>query len=966
MPAIAENDYISQINQNGSGLNIPQIVGAIVDAEITPTKTPVLKDQEKVVAAISGLAILKESAELTQKNITALKSGETSITTKSTDTNIIEVEVTNQAEVKVGVSKVTAISQLATAMSHSIPAAGSDTAAFNTANATLQKNYSLEIQFGTYVLTADGQSFTRDITSVPPPAVTNISFSAGDSISAVAATLTRIEGLSAKVVNTDGNDHKIMITGDTGLSNAFQIKTLPQTFSHTNIVSGQQYTIASTETQQVRANAIVNGQDYKIVSTDGDNEAATGIVNGRQYKVVSTDGPQANASTIDNGRWYKIVNTDSNVQSNATAIQNNAHYRVVSADSGVTTNATAIQAGRTYRVAAGDVGDTVWANFGWNGSDAIFTATSTGNALSGTGKAIETTDFSRLNAGGNVSASDPDPTFKANVNASGVSNVGPGRVIQYTKFSDYGTVASNQFKATQNALSTVGPGQVIPFTNYASDFGSGGNSPFTATATGDGDSGPGVVTSYTDFATIFNGATVAAGGMTNAVGKIFTANAVGNASFGTGKITRFTDYTKYGHGGAALTNLNGTFTADATGNGSFGSGQVHQVTEHVSGTNDYRIFDVWKDHANGDSNQLRTQDLNAKDLIFDLNGLEVKREKNVVTDVVDGVSFEIKKTSTVGAEIVTGASKESVQATVQSYIDEVNAYRADLAALMKYDRTGEKNGDLYQDDYAKSRLRALESFMLSPIMGYTSLDKTANGGNSAATAFTEASPVYLSQLGFRTQKDGSYGLDQVAFDRTFENAPGNFDALFKDHAYSTHPEITVVWDGGHAGTEAGIYEFHHSDHKYHGASDGNAIYPRGIRDTNELLYRSAQAVDGTYTYSKDVAGSSDIFPGLQIRATRDNLGDDINMDVHLGQSFSTLFSKFHDDILNNTYVHRRQVESLTNQSFTLEKRLEAIELRHQMLSQQYNDQFQDMEASITAFNSTGDFLTNYIDNYNNR
>ena len=962
MPAIAENDYISQINKNGSGLNIPQIVGAIVDAEITPQKTPVLKNQEKVVAAISGLAVLKESAELTQKNITALKSGDTSITTKSTDTDIIEVEVTNQAEVKVGVSKVTAISQLATAMSHSIPAAGSARPAFNTANATLPKDYNLEIQFGTYVLTASDQSFTRDTTSVPPPAVTNISFSAGDSISAVAATLTRIEGLSAKVVNTDGTDHKIMITGDTGLSNAFQIKTLPQTLSHTSIVSGQKYTIASTATQQIRANAIVNGQDYKIVSTDGDNELATGMINNAEYKIVSSDAAFiTNASTIVSGRWYKIINDTNGAVSNATSIQNNGYYEVVAADSGVSTNATAIQAGRTYRVAAGDVGDTNWSNFGWNGSDAIFTASSSGNALSGTGKAIETTDFSRLKAGGNVSAGG---RFQANVNASGVSNVGPGTVKHYTNFADYGTVSGSQFKATQSALATVGRGTVRPFTNYQADFGASNNTAgtiFTANTDVDANTGPGVVTSYTDFSTIFNGAT-SPGGMSNAVGKIFTANTNGNAIHGTGKIERFTDYTRYGHTGAALTNLTGEFTANATGNANFGSGQVNQVTEHVSGTNDYRIFDVWKDFANADKNQLRTQDLNAKDVIFDLNGLEVRRETNIVTDVVDGVSFEIKKVSTVGAEIVTGASKESVQATVQSYIDEVNAYRADLAALMKFDRTGEKNGDLYQDDYAKSRLRALESFMLEPIMGYTSLDKT---GSSSTNAFVESSPVYLSQLGFRTQKDGSYGLDQVAFDRTFENAPGNFDALFKDHAYSKHPEITVVWDGGFAGTKAGIYEFHHSDDKYHGASDGNAIYPRGIRNTNELLYRSAQ-VNGTYTYSNDVAGSSNIFDGLQIFATRDNLGDDINMDVHLGQSFSTLFSKFHDDILNNRYVHRRQVESLTTQSFNLEQRLEAIELRHQMLSQQYNDQFQDMEASITAFNSTGDFLTNYIDNYNNK
>ena len=79
MTELPSNDYISQINQNGSGLNIPQIVNAIVDAEITPVRAPVVKQQEQVEASISGLAELKASAELTNQNIANLKSTDVSI-----------------------------------------------------------------------------------------------------------------------------------------------------------------------------------------------------------------------------------------------------------------------------------------------------------------------------------------------------------------------------------------------------------------------------------------------------------------------------------------------------------------------------------------------------------------------------------------------------------------------------------------------------------------------------------------------------------------------------------------------------------------------------------------------------------------------------------------------------------------------------------------------------------------------
>ena len=967
MTELPSNDYISQINQNGSGLNIPQIVGAIVDAEIAPVRAPVVKQQEQVAASISGLSQLKQSAELTNTNIANFKTTDVSITTRSTDTDVLTVSVTDQSELQVGVSKITAITQLAQAHSHSIPAAGSDRAVFTGAAATLPKDYNLEIRFGTYDLTAGDQSFTHDASTT----TTNISFSQGESISAVSVKLDQIEGLNAKVVNTNGNDHKIMITGETGLDNAFQIKTLPITINASDMVNGAKYKISSPTSYTAAATTMVIGDWYQIVDTDSYAQDADDIVNDREYKIVNThNNAQADATSMVAGRWYKIANTDSNAQSNATAIQDNAYYRVVSADSNVTTTAPNIEVGKYYRVT--NVGDTVWANFGWNGSDAIFKATSTGNALSGTGIAVETTDFSRLNAGGNIGVGG---TFKANVNAASIANVGPGRVIQYTDFSDYYSSINgdNEFKCDVSAATVphTGPGKVIPFTNYMDEFNSNSNDPGTIfglnrratitnnnTNTGGANTGPGRVEAYTNFDLDY-------GAGNNTAGHVFEATAAGTAATGSGTVRPYTNFdVDYG----ATNNVNDGNAFTASGGPFKGGGSVTLNTEDVFGTTDYRIFDTWKDHRNADGSQLRTQDLSAQDIIFDLNGLEVKRETNIVTDVVPGASFEILKTSTIGAEIITGADKETLKKTVQSFIDEVNAYRNDLKALSRSDRTGGELGELYGNPYVKSRLRALSEFMLKPIPGYTSLDKTANGGSSAATAFTEASPVYLSQLGFKTQTDGTYGLDQQAFDTTFNNAPGNFDALTKDHAFSKHPEITVIWDGNEDNTPAGIYEFHHADddRPFGSPSDGNVIYSREIRGGyDQKLYRST-AVGGVYTYSDTIANSTGDFPGLSLSTTRDNLGNDVPMNVHLGKSFATRFAEFHDDILNNTYIHRRQVQNVELQNEMLLKRIAQLDLRKNTLAQTYNKQFQQMEEMVTGFKSTGSYLTSMVDSWNKK
>ena len=51
-------DYISALNQNGSGLNITQIVDSLVEAETTPEKERLNKKIEESNASISAFGEL--------------------------------------------------------------------------------------------------------------------------------------------------------------------------------------------------------------------------------------------------------------------------------------------------------------------------------------------------------------------------------------------------------------------------------------------------------------------------------------------------------------------------------------------------------------------------------------------------------------------------------------------------------------------------------------------------------------------------------------------------------------------------------------------------------------------------------------------------------------------------------------------------------------------------------------------
>ena len=62
MSQTISKDYVSIINKQGSGYNIPQIVDAIVDSDIDSFKRLYLAPRKaKVEASISGMASLKAS-----------------------------------------------------------------------------------------------------------------------------------------------------------------------------------------------------------------------------------------------------------------------------------------------------------------------------------------------------------------------------------------------------------------------------------------------------------------------------------------------------------------------------------------------------------------------------------------------------------------------------------------------------------------------------------------------------------------------------------------------------------------------------------------------------------------------------------------------------------------------------------------------------------------------------------------
>ena len=219
------NDYVSMINKTGSGYNIPVIVDAIVDAEISAVKEIVTAKKDKVDAAISGLAILKSSMQVSQANVTTIM-GQSHLSLGVTP---------NSDYVSASISDHSALTESSNILSDVTIAKPFifEMPGFSSATYAIQNARSLSVKFGEYSSpsnpTFDG--FTQNGNT------TTISVSVGDTLTEIAAQLDAIVGVSAKVVqkSASGSAFSLLITSETGAQNSISIDDSDGSSSEANM-----------------------------------------------------------------------------------------------------------------------------------------------------------------------------------------------------------------------------------------------------------------------------------------------------------------------------------------------------------------------------------------------------------------------------------------------------------------------------------------------------------------------------------------------------------------------------------------------------------------------------------------------------------------------------------------------------------------------------------------------------------
>lgn len=167
-----------------------------------------------------------------------------------------------------------------------------------------------------------------------------------------------------------------------------------------------------------------------------------------------------------------------------------------------------------------------------------------------------------------------------------------------------------------------------------------------------------------------------------------------------------------------------------------------------------------------------TSDISAAtDAAFSVDGVEVTRSGNTIDDLFPGHRITLNSLGT--ATLNSSESSTSVRERIAGFIDEVNALKSYLNTATQRGVNGATAGPLAGDSAAQSILNKVRSITTQPILGY---------GDT---------PVYLAELGVKTERDGSLSLDETLLAKAMEDNPQIAEALFSTQFSSDDAGVSV-------------------------------------------------------------------------------------------------------------------------------------------------------------------------------
>ncbi len=227
-----------------------------------------------------------------------------------------------------------------------------------------------------------------------------------------------------------------------------------------------------------------------------------------------------------------------------------------------------------------------------------------------------------------------------------------------------------------------------------------------------------------------------------------------------------------------------------------------------------------------------------QDAVLTINGLSVNRASNTVDDVIDGLTLDLLEPTGSGetVSITVSDNKDFAEQNIRAFVEAYNTFLDAVEPVFGSLETENENGEtvsvagsLANDGLAKSVLTQIRNLIASSVTGLADSNLTS-----------------LTNIGIRTELDGTLSINEDDFTAAFDNNFADIQKLLAPHTVSSSEDITI--NSFNDTTTAGEYDIVISQAPAKGLYEGGAI--SGVSfplDTTGKIYTFVATVDGTST-----------------------------------------------------------------------------------------------------------------------
>ncbi len=275
-----------------------------------------------------------------------------------------------------------------------------------------------------------------------------------------------------------------------------------------------------------------------------------------------------------------------------------------------------------------------------------------------------------------------------------------------------------------------------------------------------------------------------------------------------------------------------------------------------------------------ETTQNLTQQQQGLDAQVRINGLLVNRESNHVTDIIDGLEFDLFTSSaTETISITISEDKSTAEQTIRDFVTAYNTFRTEVESLVGFDTEEKEYGSLNRDPLAKNLMQSIRNMLTGSVPGISGMFST------------------LSELGIRTELNGSLKIIEVEGNTGFRAAiDDNFDRvrdLFVPNISSSSSDIEVTKFS--AKSQPGTYDVVITQQPVKGQLTAANIPLTFPIDTTGKDYSFTVKLNGVETASISLPTGKSYATGAELAADLQSL---INLDSNVKAVKATVAVSF--------------------------------------------------------------------------